>query len=97
MKFALTVLMGTAVLAAACAETEDVETVEVICEATLTDSAGVTIGSLSDTVAVSIEQEPMDSVGGDPRPCYTTYNTATRSMTLNAKSTGDSASGSPVD
>lgn len=97
MRVTLTVLLGAAVMTAACYDTERMEMLSVVCEATMTDSTGATIGSLVDTVAVTIEQEAMDTVGGDPRPCYTTYNTATRSMTLNQKSTEDTVSGSPVD
>lgn len=64
----------------------------IICEATVEDSAGVTVASIEDTVMVDA---PRDTVGADPRPCRSSYSLATQSLRLNAKA--DTVGGSPVD
>jgi hypothetical protein len=52
------------------------------------------VASIEDTVTVDAL---VDTVGTDPRPCKSGYQVGQASLTLNAKTAGDTVTGSPTD
>jgi hypothetical protein len=68
--------------------------VAIVCEAELKDAMGVVVASIEDTVTVEASR---DTVGTDPRPCKSGYQMGQASLTLNAKTAGDTVTGSPTD
>ena len=84
----LLAVLGAVVLAGACRKAGETNQTAVICEATVLDTAGATVGTLLDTVLVQVNT---DSVAGDPRPCKVT----TRVNGYTVLNATDSVSGNP--